>query len=72
MVKCNFCGKTIEKGTGKIFAKKDGTMYNFCSGKCEKNFIKLKRKPAKTKWTEQGRKIKETMKKAKEKSGGKK
>ncbi len=50
-MKCSFCGNEIRKGTGKIFAKKDGTVHSFCSGKCEKNMLKLKRKPHATKWT---------------------
>lgn len=52
MVKCTFCGKEIDKGTGKIFVKDDGRIINFCSTKCEKNMFKLKRKPAKVRWTE--------------------
>jgi|SRR3989344_3983525 len=51
-MKCTFCGNEVMKGTGIMFVKKDGTIYNFDKGKCEKNFIKLKRKPANTKWTE--------------------
>jgi large subunit ribosomal protein L24e len=51
MAKCSFCKKDIEKGTGKIFVKKDGKILHLCSRKCEKNMFKLKRKPAKFKWT---------------------
>jgi len=25
---CSFCGNEIEPGTGKIFAKKDGTVFH--------------------------------------------
>ena len=50
MAKCTFCNDQIEKGTGKIYVKKDGKILNFCSSKCEKNQIKLKRKPMKVKW----------------------
>jgi len=56
---CSFCGYKIEPGTGKMVVKNDGTIYNFCSGKCEKNLIKLRRIPRKIKWTkfyEKGRK----------------
>jgi large subunit ribosomal protein L24e len=66
MVECIFCGKTIELGTGKIYAKKDGTSYIFCSHKCEKNLIILKRKPVRTKWTKAHHKLKSTLKSAKE------
>lgn len=49
-MKCSFCKLEIEPGTGKIYALRDGTRYYFCSGKCEKNLLKLKRKPRKVKW----------------------
>ena len=52
MPKCSFCGKEIEKGTGKIYVFANGKTNNFCSLKCEKNLLKLKRKPVKTGWTE--------------------
>ena|GEM_PF-134401 len=48
---CSFCGYQIERGTGKVVVKKDGTLLNFCSRKCEKNLIELKRNPLKTPWT---------------------
>lgn len=51
MVKCSFCGKNIEAGTGKMYIKKDARILHFCSRKCEKNLLKLKRKPLKKKWT---------------------
>jgi large subunit ribosomal protein L24e len=50
MAKCTFCSKDIEKGTGKIFVTKAGKVLPFCSNKCEKNKLKLKRKPANFKW----------------------
>jgi len=65
MVKCNFCGETLPQGGGKIYAKKDGTTYHFCSGKCEKNLIEMKRKPVETKWTTAHNKHKQTMLSAK-------
>jgi len=49
MAKCSFCKEDIEKGTGKIYVKKDGKILNFCSSKCEKNMLKLKRKDVKWK-----------------------
>ncbi len=49
-MKCAFCGKEIEKGTGVIYVKKDGKSYPFCSSKCRKNMLELKRKPHKVKW----------------------
>ncbi|MCH7782041.1 50S ribosomal protein L24e [candidate division KSB1 bacterium] len=57
MVLCNFCGESIEKGTGLMFVKKDGKILNFCSRKCEKNLLKLGRVPRTTKWTRTFRKL---------------
>jgi len=51
MVKCTFCGIEIPKATGKMFVKTDGKVYYFCSNKCEKNLIKLGRKPIATRWS---------------------
>lgn len=47
--KCSFCRNSIPPGTGKMFVKKDGTIYYFCSSKCEKNAM-LGRNPARVKW----------------------
>jgi len=54
-MKCSFCGYNIEKGTGKIFVKKSGKILNFCSTKCEKSTLKLKRKPLVVRWTKEFR-----------------
>jgi len=62
MPKCSFCGATIKPGFGKMYVKKDGKILYFCSSKCEKNMLKLKRKPIKIKWTEDYRKEKEKRK----------
>ncbi|MBN2603938.1 MAG: 50S ribosomal protein L24e [Candidatus Thermoplasmatota archaeon] len=48
---CSFCGNDIEPGTGKIYAKKDGTVYHFCKNKCKKNMLDLNRVPRKVRWT---------------------
>lgn len=53
-MKCSFCGKEIEKGTGSRYVKNDGTILYFCTSKCRKNKLKLKRNPAHLKWTEAG------------------
>jgi large subunit ribosomal protein L24e len=53
--KCSFCGGAIEPGTGKLYAKKDGTIFYFCSSKCQRN-LDLGRIPRKVRWTEAGRK----------------
>ncbi|HEX59520.1 MAG TPA: 50S ribosomal protein L24e [Methanomicrobia archaeon] len=49
-MKCSFCQREIEPGTGKMFVRNDGTVFYFCSSKCEKNQIKLRRKARKVKW----------------------
>lgn len=51
MSDCSFCGEEIKKGTGKMYIKKDSKILHFCSNKCEKNMLKLKRKPIQTKWS---------------------
>ncbi|HYA33390.1 MAG TPA: 50S ribosomal protein L24e [Candidatus Bathyarchaeia archaeon] len=51
---CSFCGGAIELGTGKMFVKRDGTVYHFCSSKCEKN-LRLGRIARRVAWTEPGR-----------------
>ncbi len=49
---CSFCGEKIEPGTGKMLIKNDGQILDFCSGKCEKNMVKLGRKERETRWTQ--------------------
>ena len=56
---CSFCGREIEPGTGKMYVLKDGTVYYFCSSKCQKNMLKLNRIPRKVRWTKAYRKEKE-------------
>lgn len=56
MAICSFCGKEIPRGTGKLFALRDGTVFHYCSSKCENNQQKLKRKPQKTKWVKKVKK----------------
>jgi len=51
MVNCSFCGKEYQPGSGKVFVKDNGTILHFCSMKCEKNMLKLKRDARKFKWT---------------------
>ena len=58
MVKCTFCGKNIEQGTGKMLVLNTGDIRYYCSNKCEKNQMKLKRNPKNLKWTEAYRKAK--------------
>jgi len=52
MAKCSFCGRSIPRGTGITFVRTSGKILHFCSTKCQKNMLKLGRKPANLKWTE--------------------
>ncbi|MFA5930947.1 MAG: 50S ribosomal protein L24e [archaeon] len=67
MVKCSFCGSDLPVGGGKMYVKREGTVFYFCSNKCEKNQIQMGRKPIKTKWTESYIKLKKTLMSAKDK-----
>lgn len=49
---CSFCNRKIEPGTGTMLIKNDGSIIHFCSDKCRKNMLKLRRDPRKLKWTE--------------------
>ena len=55
MVNCSFCSFEVKKGTGTLYAKKDGTTYNFCSSKCRKNQLGLGREGRRIKWTKTSR-----------------
>ncbi|MEM2948270.1 MAG: 50S ribosomal protein L24e [Candidatus Anstonellales archaeon] len=66
-MECYFCGREIPKGRGLMFVKADGTTYYFCSDKCKKNSLKLKREGRKSKWTEKFRRFREETKKTGEK-----
>lgn len=50
MVQCSFCGKEMVEGSGLMYVKKDAKIFYFCSKKCEKSVLKLKRKSRTTKW----------------------
>ena len=51
MVKCVFCGKEEHSFMGVHLIKNDGSVNFFCSSKCRKNAVKLKRDKKKFKWT---------------------
>ena len=55
MPKCTFCGNELTKGTGKRFVHTSGKIDFFCSSKCEKNMLELKRKPLNVRWTQEYR-----------------
>ena len=58
---CSFCGNPIEPGTGRMYVKKDGTIYHFCKNKCTKNMTQLKRNPRRVTWTKQYAQEKEAI-----------
>lgn len=62
MMKCDFCKNGIDQGTGKMYVQKDGKILRFCSNKCQKNLLKLKRKPRTTTWTKEYQDIKKGVK----------
>ncbi|MBI4399277.1 50S ribosomal protein L24e [Candidatus Micrarchaeota archaeon] len=55
-MQCSFCKVECEKGTGSLFVKKDGVILGFCTTKCRKNMLGLKRNPRKVKWIRKMRK----------------
>ena len=50
MAKCSYCSTEIPPSTGCLYVRKDGKTFWYCSTKCERNNIKLKRKPQNLKW----------------------
>lgn len=48
--KCSFCGRSISLGNGLMYVRNDGATFWYCSTKCKKNSMKLKRDPRKLKW----------------------
>jgi len=72
---CSFCGGSIEPGTGRLYVRKDGVTYNFCSSKCFKNLVVMKRLPRETEWTaaykrEKDTRLAPTAKGSKQEAGG--
>ncbi len=63
---CSFCGKEIEPGTGRMYVRKDGSVLYFCSSKCYKNMIELKRVPRRVTWTAEYEKEKKVRTSSKE------
>ncbi|RLF09507.1 MAG: 50S ribosomal protein L24e [Thermoprotei archaeon] len=56
-VTCAFCGRPVPAGTGLMYVKTDGSILYFCSSKCRKNLLKLRRNPAKIKWSKKTRRM---------------
>lgn len=49
-MKCSLCGSAIKKGSGYLYGQKTGEVFYFCSSKCKKNMLKLKRQKRYLKW----------------------
>ncbi len=61
---CSFCGSDISPGTGKMYVKKDGTIFYFCSSKCQRNQVDLKRVPRRVRWSKRyAKQVRHTQKK---------
>lgn len=52
MTACSFCGSPIEAGTGKMYIRRDATVYHFCSSKCQRNQVELGRVNRHVRWTQ--------------------
>ncbi|MEM2943045.1 MAG: 50S ribosomal protein L24e [Candidatus Bathyarchaeia archaeon] len=50
--KCSFCGRDYPPATGVAHIKNDGVILYFCSTKCRKSLLELRRDPRRLKWTE--------------------
>jgi large subunit ribosomal protein L24e len=49
--RCSFCGYEFPPGTGIMYVRNDGSILWFCSSKCRKSSLKLRRDSRKFKWT---------------------
>ncbi|MFO1532875.1 MAG: 50S ribosomal protein L24e [Thermoplasmatota archaeon] len=49
---CTFCGSPIEAGTGKMYIRRDATVFHFCSSKCQHNQVDLGRVNRHVRWTQ--------------------
>ncbi|MFP3309439.1 MAG: 50S ribosomal protein L24e [Acidilobus sp.] len=47
---CAFCGRPVEPGTGRMYITERGEILWYCSSKCYKSAIKLRRNSRKLKW----------------------
>jgi large subunit ribosomal protein L24e len=50
MPRCSFCKKNYEFPRGLTLVLNDGNLMYFCSSKCKKNQLKLKRDNKKVNW----------------------
>ena len=57
-MQCSYCKREFSPGTGFTFIYKAGKVARFCSRKCEKHLLILKRKPQDMKWVRTAKKEK--------------
>ena len=58
MVNCSFCKCELERGTGKMLVRRDGSALYFCSSKCERNMLNLGRAARNVNWLRKKGKVK--------------
>lgn len=51
IAKCVFCGKEEEDYKGVYLIKNEGSVNYYCSSKCKKNHVGLRRDRRKVRWT---------------------
>jgi large subunit ribosomal protein L24e len=54
--RCAFCGREVVPGHGIMYVRNNGAVLWFCSDKCRKNMLELRRDPRRLKWTSKYRK----------------
>lgn len=59
MALCSFCGKELNPGSGKMYVKKDGKVFYYCSSKCQTTHVDRKYKARLTPWAKEYQKEKE-------------
>lgn len=52
MTSCSFCGSEVTPGTGKMYIKRDGTVWHFCKSKCQHNQVDMGRVNRHVGWTQ--------------------
>jgi len=57
IAKCSFCGREQEDFKGTFLLKNDGSTNYYCSSKCHKSHLKLKRDRKRVSWTEAYRNV---------------
>ena len=48
---CSYCGEQIPPGEGMMYIRANGEVYQFCTKKCRKYQVKLKKHARKVRWT---------------------